>query len=128
MHICYAKQISKYTTPTVQNCVCSNALFYLKNNIFAFFSTKILAGKIDEAIKTIFYLTHYESLLKLANLKTEYSHFLKLCLLRRTVLYKKQNFRVFESSNIGNENKRVNKNHFLFSTLCINVEGSKFQN
>ena len=44
------------------------------------------------------------------------------------ILFNKQHFLGFESSNIGNENKRVNKNHFLFSTLCMHVEVSKFEN
>ena len=82
-----SKQISKQTMPTVQKCVCSNALFCLKNNIVEFFSTKIFLIKVDESIKTIFYLTHYASLLK-----TEHTHFSKLCLLKRVVLYKRQSF------------------------------------
>ena len=65
--------------------------------------------KLDESIKTIFYLPDYSSLLMEANLKTEHTHFLKLCLLKRVVLYKKLNFRGFGSSNIRNENQQVNK-------------------
>ena len=69
--------------------------------------------KVDESIKTIFCLTHYASVLNLANSKTDCIQFLELCLLKRVVLHKKQNFQVFKSSNISNENKQVNKSHFL---------------
>ena len=58
---------------------------------------------------------------------SNHSHFPKLCLLKCVILFNEQHFRVFESSNIDNENKWVNKNHFLSSTLCISVEIRKFQ-
>ena len=58
-----SKEISKQTTPPLQNCVCSKALFCLKNNISEFFSTLIFAMKVDESVKTIFYPTDYASLL-----------------------------------------------------------------
>ena len=47
---------------------------------------------------------------------------LKLCFLQRIVLFEKQHFWVFVSWNIRNENKRVNKNHFLscMSYLSLN--------
>ena len=97
--------------PHSSNCVCSNALFCLKNNIFEFFSTQIFAMKVDESIKTIFSLTQYASLSKQAHLKTGHTQLSKLCLLKRAVLFKEK--RVFESSNIRNEHQKLNKSHFL---------------
>ena len=81
--------------------------------------------KVDESIKTIFYLTQYASLSKEANFKTDYTHFSKLCLLKRVVLYKKENFQVFESSDIRYENKQVNKNHFASYEKCLSINLSK---
>ena len=52
----------------------------------------------------------------------------KMCLLNCTVLLEKQHFRIFQHSNICNETRGVNKNHFLSSTLCISFKVSKFQN
>ena len=85
----------------------------------------MFAMKLEESIKTIFYLPHYASLLKSANLKTEHTHFSKMCLLKRAVLYKKLNFRVFESSNIRNKNEQVNKSHFLSYTAYLSINLSK---
>ena len=82
--------------------------------------------KLEESIKTIFYLPHYASLLKSANLKTEHTHFSKMCPLKRAVLYKKLNFRVFESSkSIRNKNEQVNKSHFLSCTAYLSINLSK---
>ena len=125
MHLCEVNHISKQTTPTVQNCACSNALCCLKNSISEFFRTQIITMKVDESINTIFYLTHYASLLRSANLETDHTHFLKLCLLKHAVLYKKQIFRDFESSNIRNENKQVNKTHFLSCKGYLSINLSK---
>ena len=47
------------------------------------------------------------------------------CLLKRVVLYKKENFRVFESSDIRYENKQVNKNHFASCEKCLSINLSK---
>ena len=84
--------------------------------------------KVNEPLKTIFYLPHYESLLNKVTLKIDRAHCSKLCLLKCTILLEKQNLRTFQHSNICNETKGVNENHFLSSTLCISVKVSKFQN
>ena len=108
------KQISKLTMPTFQNYVCSNRLFWLKNNIWESFSTQILAMKVNESIKTIFYLLHYASLLKQVNFKTDHAHFSKLCLLKRVILVNKQHFGIFEPSNNCNKvNKSIKTNFYL---------------
>ena len=125
MHLCEVRQIPKRATSIFQNCVCSSSLFCFENNISEVFSTQIFAMKVDEPLKTIFYSTHYTSLLKKANLKTEHAHFSKLCLLKRVVLYEKQHFRVFESSNIRNKNKQVNKSNFLFCKTQPSINLSK---
>ena len=44
------------------------------------------------------------------------------CLLKRVILYKKQHFRVFESSNIRNENKQMNQSHFLSCETYLSIE------
>ena len=105
-----------------------NALFCLKNNIFEFFSTQIFAMNLEESIKTIFYLPHYASLLSKASFKIYHAHFSNMCLLKCIILLEKQHFRIFQHSNIRNETRGVNKNHFLSSTLFISVKVSKFQN
>ena len=56
--------------------------------------------KVNESIKTIFYLPPYESLLKQGNFKTDHAQFLKLCLLKRVILLKKQHQRTFLHSYI----------------------------
>ena len=66
--------------------------------------------KVNESIKTIFYLPPYESLLKQGNFKTDQAQFLKLCLLKRIILLKKQHQGTFLHSYICNEN--VNTNDF----------------
>ena len=81
--------------------------------------------KVDDSIKTIFYLTNYPCLLKKANLKTQHTDFSKLCLLKRVVLYKKRNFRVCESSNIRSEHQQVNKSLFLSCTTYLSINLSK---
>ena len=108
------------------NLCLLNALFCLKNNIFEFFSTQIFAMKVGESIKTIFYLTHYAFMLKWPSLKIEHTHFSKLCVLKRVVLKKKQHFGVFQSSNIRNTNKQVNKSHFLSCKTYLSTNLSKF--
>ena len=111
----------KIDHPTVQNCVCSNALFSFKINIFEFFSTEIFAMKVDESIKTIFYLPHYAYLLGKANFKIDHAHHSKLCLLKCTIFLENQHFRIFQHSNIRNDSRWVNKNHFLSYTLPISL-------
>ena len=81
--------------------------------------------KLDEPLKTIFCLPHYASLLSTANFKTDHAHISKLRLLKLVVLYKKQHFRVFVSSNIRNENKKVNKNRCLFCKTYLSITLSK---
>ena len=51
-----------------------------------------------------------------------------MCLLKCTILLEKQNFRIFQHSNIRNEIRGINKNHFISSTLYISVKVSKCQN
>ena len=84
--------------------------------------------KVNEPLKTIFYLPHYVSLLNKENFKIHHPHSSKLCLFKCTILLEKQHFRIFQHSNIRNETRGVNKNHFLSSTLCISVKVSQYQN
>ena len=81
--------------------------------------------KVDKPIKTIFCLTHNASVLPQVNLKTEHAQLSKLCLLKRVVLFKEKNLRVFESSNIRIENQHVNKSHFLSDTTYRSINLSK---
>ena len=52
--------------------------------------------------------------------QSDHTHFLK-----RVVLFKKQHFRIFELSNISNENKQVDKNHFIFCKTDLSISLSK---
>ena len=115
-------------TPIVQNYVCSKLLFWLKSNIYKHLSNQILTIKVNEPLKTIFYLPHYESILGKANFKMDHAHFPKLCLLKCIILLEQQHFQSLQYSNIRNESRWVTKNHFLFYTLWISVKVSKFQN
>ena len=45
--------------------------------------------KVNEPLKTIFYLPHYAFLLSKANFKTDHAHTSKLCLLKGNVLLEK---------------------------------------
>ena len=69
--------------------------------------------KVNESIKTIFYLPHHASLSEQVNSKTETVHFSKLCRLKGFILVKKQHFRIFEPSNNYNESRKGNNNHSL---------------
>ena len=91
-------------------------------------SNQTLKKKVNEPLKTIFYLPHYASLLKEANIKIDHAHCSKMCLLKCIIFLENQHFRIFQHSNIRNETRGVNKNHFISSTLCISVKVSKFQN
>ena len=91
-------------------------------------TNKVLKKKVNEPLKTIFYLPHYASMLSKATFKIDHAHCLKLCLLKCTIFLEKQHFRIFQHSNISNEARGVNKSHFLSSTLSISVKVSKFQN
>ena len=91
-------------------------------------SNQTLTKKVNEPLKTIFYLSHYASLSSKTNFKIDHAHSSKLCLPKCTILLEKQHFRIFQHSNIRNETKGINKNHFLSYTLCISVKVSKFQN
>ena len=84
--------------------------------------------KVNESLKTIFYLPHYVYLLSKANFKMDHAHCSKLLLLKCTILLEKQDFRIFQHSAICNETRGVSKNHFSSYTLCISVKVSKFQN
>ena len=52
----------------------------------------MLAMKVNEPLKTFFYLAHYASLLKKVIFKTDHSQFLKICLLKCILLLEKQHF------------------------------------
>ena len=123
-----SKKNLRLATPTVQNCVCSKLLFWLKSNIEEPLTNQILKKKVNEPLKTIFYLPHYASLLSKANFKIDHAHFWNMCLLKCIIFLESQHFRIFQHSNIRNETRRLNKNRFLSSTLCISVKVSKFQN
>ena len=84
-----------------------------------------MKNKVNELLKTIFYLPHFAYLLSKANFKIDHTRFSKLCLLKCTALLEKQHFRIFQHSNIRNETRRFQKNNFLSSTLCISVKVSK---
>ena len=84
--ISVTKLLTKQITPTFQNFVCSNALFYMRKNIFDFFSTQIFALKVDGAIETIFYLAQDASLSHWVKFQSDHTHFLKLCLLKCVTL------------------------------------------
>ena len=91
-------------------------------------SNQTLKKKVNEPLKTIFYLPHYEFLLSQVNFKIDHADCSKLCLLKCTILVEKRYFRIFQYSNIRNETRGANKNHFLSSKQCISVKVSKFQN
>ena len=74
-------------------------------------SDQILTMKVNEPLENIFDLPYYASLLRKPNFKTDYTHFSKLCLLKCIILLEKQNFWIFEHSDIRNESRWVNKNH-----------------
>ena len=69
--------------------------------------------KVNESIKTIFYVTQHALLLGQATFKTEHTQFSKLCPLKLAILVKKKHFRNFEPLNNRNESKQVLRNHFL---------------
>ena len=123
-----SKKNLRLATPTVQNCVCSKLLFWLKSNIEEPLTNQILEKKVKEPLKTIFFPRHYVSLLSKANFKIDHAHFWNMCLLKCIIFLESQHFRILQHSNICNETRGVNKNHFLSSTLCISAKVSKFQN
>ena len=124
-------QILRLITPTSQNYVCSSRSFGSKNSTLEFFSSKIITMKVNMLIKTIFYLANYTSLLKQANFKSDHAHFIKLHLLKRVILTKKD-FTMFEPSNNCKPknpffilhtlhlcwSKQISKLTTLFSKLC----------
>ena len=118
----------RLATPTVQNCVCSKLLFWLKSNIEEPLTNQILEKKVKEPLKTIFCPPHYVSLLSKANFKIDHAHFWNMCLLKCIIFLESQHFRIFQHSNIRNESRWVNKNHFLSYTLPISVKVSIFKN
>ena len=83
--------------------------------------------KVNEPLKTIFYLPHYASLLSKANCKIDHAHCSVLCLLKCIISLEKQHFPIFQHSNIPNETRGVNKNHFLSYTLPFSVKVSEFK-
>ena len=91
-------------------------------------SNQTLKKKVNDVLKTLFFLPHYASLLSKENFKMNCTHCSKLCLVKCIILLEKQDFRIFPHSNIRNETKAANKNHFLSFTLCISVKVSKFKN
>ena len=79
--------------------------------------------KVNEPAKTIFCLSHYESMLQYSKSTTLATHSaqvgyfgLKTCL------------QVFKPSSNQNKNKQVNKNNHLFYKRSISVKVSKCQN
>ena len=54
----------------------------------------------------------------LSKIQSRHTHFSKLCLLKLVFLFKEQHFRIFESSNIHNENKQVLKRHCIVKLVC----------
>ena len=98
------------STPTVQNCVCSKLLFWLKSNIEEPLTNQILKKKVNEPLKTIFYLPHYASLLSKANFKIDHVHCSKLCLLKCIIFCEKSMF-AFRLLNLWRqlEKKLLNK-------------------
>ena len=91
-------------------------------------SNQTLKKKVNKPLKTIFYLPHYVSLLRKANIKINHAYCWKMCLLKCINLLENQHFQIFQHSDIRNETRGVNKNHFLSSTLCISVKVSQFKN
>ena len=87
---------------------------------------KYIHTQSKEVNRSHFYLTQHLSLSHYVKFQSGHTHFSKLCLLKRIVLYKKQNSRVFESSNIRNENQQVNKIHFpsCATYLSINLRAN----
>ena len=91
-------------------------------------TNQILIQKVNEPLKTIFYLPHYASLLSKSNFKIDHAHCLKLYLLKCIILLEKRYFRIFQHSNIRNESRGANENHFLSYALLISLKVSKFKN
>ena len=52
--------------------------------------------KVNEPLKTIFYLPHYACLFGKANFKIDHAHWSRFCLLKCTILLEKQHFRIFQ--------------------------------
>ena len=106
---------------TVENCVWSKLLFWLRNKIQEPLSNQILTMEVSESLKTTFYLSHYASLLKKANVKTDHVQFSKLCLLESIILVKKNN--IFEFLTIQIFTMKVHESiktiFNLFSHFCL---------
>ena len=75
--------------------------------------------------KTIFYLTHYTSLLKYLNFKTDHSYFSNFCLLKRVVLFKKQKIFEFLSPQIFTMKTNKWRKTILCLEKLINVNVKK---
>ena len=93
----------------------------LKKIRTVYVTTNTFALKERKWIEAIFCLGQHLSLSHYVKFQSDHTHFSKLCLLKRIVLYKKQNFRVFKSTNIRNENQQVNKSHFLSCTTYLSI-------
>ena len=91
-------------------------------------TNQILIQKVNEPLKTIFYLPRYASMLSKSSFKIDHAHCLKLCLLKCIILLEKRYFRIFQHSNIRNESRGANENHFLSYALLISLKVSKFKN
>ena len=85
-----------------------------KGSIFKPLSPETFAKKISQSIKTIFYLSYHKSMLKKWNFKTDCTHFSKLCLDERVVLFIKQIFWILENLNVCKGSQRVKKKNILY--------------
>lgn len=52
-----SKQDLRLNVPSFRNCICSNRLFFSKNNIFEFLSKQVFLKKENESLQVIFYLS-----------------------------------------------------------------------
>ena len=93
----------------------------LKKIRTVYVTTNTFALKEREWIEAPFCLGQHLSLSHYVKFQSDHTQFSKLCLIKRIVLYKKQNFRVFKSTNIRNENQQVNKSHFLSCTTYLSI-------
>ena len=82
--------------------------------------------KVNKSIKTIFYLPHYPSLLKQANLKADHTNFSKLCLLKQ-VIWSENTVLETESINNCSETRKVNKTIFYLTYPVFLLKYASFK-
>lgn len=105
-------KISNWPRPSFKT-VSAQKHYFTKGSIFKPLSPETFAKKISQSIKTIFYLSYHKSMLKKWNFKTDCTHFSKLCLDERVVLFIKQIFWILENLNVCKGSQRVKKKHFI---------------